>query len=102
MPAELGWAYPIYTSLNPLYNKRIAEWNKSVSVAIDTFDFANKWFPWLKNPNWREAGLAWQAAMDEVLIGTKTCAEAMAEIKSDMDTILKDGVEKMETLLATM
>ena len=55
VPAELGWAYPIYTSLNPLYNKRIAEWNKSVSVAIDTFDFANKWFPWLKNPNWREA-----------------------------------------------
>ena len=54
------------------------------------------WYPWFVNPN---AMKAWDEiltpALDEVLLGSKTAKEAMTGVASDMDKLLKEGMEWM-------
>jgi multiple sugar transport system substrate-binding protein len=91
---ELAWELPIYRSVEPLYGKRIPA-GKNLTLGPESVDIGRADYFWLKNLNFYEAWTVVEAALDEVLLGIKTAKEAMAEIKPEVDRILKEGKEAM-------
>jgi len=96
VPVKLAWSAPIHRSNAPFYGEKIpAEKNKG--LLLESLEIGSNWYPWLKNPKFYEVWeLTMGPALDEVFIGTKTAAEAMAEIKPECEKLLLEGMKIWE------
>ncbi|HEV8637145.1 MAG TPA: extracellular solute-binding protein, partial [Chloroflexota bacterium] len=93
---ELGWELPLFKDLDPQYNKRIAEWKKNISPALEGLDVAITRH-YYHHPRWSEAWRTFiNPALDEILVGKKTAAAAMKEIKPEVDKLFKEGAALMK------
>ncbi len=88
---ELGWAVPLYKSLDPTYNKRIEQWKKNTIPAKEGLDHQQKeWAP--SQPAFKEVWDTIKSALDPVWIGKKTAKDAISEVKPKVDGLLKKGL----------
>ncbi len=92
---ELGWELPLFKEMDPLYNKRIAEWKKNVKPALEGLDFAIKRH-YYHHPRWSQA---WNdyigPAIDDIKAGKQGAAQALRAIKGPVDELLKEGAALM-------
>ncbi|HEY3108386.1 MAG TPA: sugar ABC transporter substrate-binding protein, partial [Chloroflexota bacterium] len=92
--AEMGWALPIFTSLDEKYNVRIAQFKKNVKPAINGSKFLIKDFP-LENPRFGEAYDLVASALDNVWIGKDNAKSAMEGVKPKVDKLLQQGLTEL-------
>ena len=92
--AEMGWALPIFTSLDEKYNVRIAQFKKNVKPAINGPKFLIKDFP-LANPRFGEAYDMVASALDNVWIGKGSAKDAMEGVKPKVDKLLQQGLGEL-------
>lgn len=93
---ELGWELPLFRDLDPIYNKRIADWKKNVKPPLEGLDLAIQRH-YYHQPRW---GQAWRdhisPALNEIRDGKKPAAQALKEIKPAVDELLKEGAALMK------
>ncbi|HEY3082291.1 MAG TPA: sugar ABC transporter substrate-binding protein [Chloroflexota bacterium] len=88
--AEMGWALPIFSSLDEKYNIRIADFKKNIKPGINGPKFLVKDFP-MANPRFGEAYDLVSSELDNVFVGKATAKEAMARVKPKADKLLAQG-----------
>jgi multiple sugar transport system substrate-binding protein len=96
--AELGWGLPIFTSLDDAYYKRILKDfpNKNTKTGLENLQYSKGWYDPHMQPGWSEAERKYiSPALDEVMLGTKTAAEAVKAFKPDVDKLLQVGAKKL-------
>jgi len=93
---ELAWCAPLHRSNAPYYGKEVPP-DKNKGLLLESVEIGSTWYPWLANPKFYEVWeLTMSPALDEVFIGTKTAAEAMAEIKPECEKLLLEGMKVWE------
>jgi multiple sugar transport system substrate-binding protein len=92
---ELGWELPLFKEMDPLYNKRIAEWKKNVKPALEGLEFAIKRH-YYHHPRWSQA---WtdhiSPAIGDIKSGKQGAAQALRAIKAPVDELMKEGAALM-------
>jgi multiple sugar transport system substrate-binding protein len=92
---ELGWELPLFKDLDPLYNKRIAEWKKNVKPALEGLDVAIRRH-YFHHPRWSKAwGDFIGPAVKDVVTGKQGAAQALRAIKGPVDELMKEGAALM-------
>jgi hypothetical protein len=92
---ELGWELPLFKDLDPLYNKRIAEWKKNVKPALEGLDVAIRRH-YFHHPRWSKAwGDFIGPAVKDVVTGKQGAVQALRAIKGPVDELLKEGAALM-------
>jgi ABC-type glycerol-3-phosphate transport system substrate-binding protein len=96
--AELGWGIPLFKSLDPVYYQRILRDfpNKNIKPGIEATQYSQGWYSPHMQPGWAEAERKHvRPALDEVMIGKRTAADAVKEFKPPVDKLLKEGATKL-------
>lgn len=92
---ELGWELPLFKELDPLYNKRIAEWQKNVRPALEGLDHAIQRH-YYHHPRWSQA---WRdyigPAISDIKNGKQGAAQALLAIKDPVNELMKQGAALM-------
>lgn len=92
--AQWGWGLPIYYSLDPQYNSRIAQFKKNVKPGIDGPKYLSKDFP-LANPRFGEAWDQITSGLDNAWLGKEPVKDAINRIKPAIDKLLQQGVAEL-------
>jgi len=96
VPVELAWSAPLHRSNAPFYGKEVPP-EKNKGLLLESIEIGSNWYPWLANPKFYEVWeLTMVPALDEVFLGAKKAAEAMAEIKPECERLLLEGMEIWE------
>jgi ABC-type glycerol-3-phosphate transport system substrate-binding protein len=94
---ELGWELPLFTSLDPSYNKTIIALGKNVKPAIDGFQHRITRH-YYHQPRWDEAWTKFiSPALDQIFTGKKTANAALNEITPQVNNLLQEGAKLMGT-----
>lgn len=95
---ELGWELPLFTSLDPSYNKTILGLGKNIKPAIDGFQHRITRH-YYHQPRWNEAWTKYiMPALDQIFTGKKTASAALNEITPQVNTLLQEGAKLMGTV----
>src|SRR5262245_2376330 len=88
--SEMGWALPIFSSLDDKYNLRIADFKKNIKPGINGPKYLVKDFP-MANPRFGEAYDLVPAGPGNVFGGKATAREGVGAVKPKADKRLPRG-----------